>query len=494
MLSKAKTTLNLFLSLAVFTAVPLPQVSDADGAFIRRTAIKKRATSGFRVNAVVGGDDKSDAGVVDAVQVSFLDTDGPVAVPSKLTLELQSVDPATGDRTFAANLDFEGGAVGEQKTMQLHLLSAGVSIYSNTTDAIIQSRSGPTIIMTVLNVPDAAGKVVVVAGDTVEVEYELTCEEPKDDAECAAQLSLSSKGDRIQLVGQEDGAVWSKKKRGSNLTGTINLRAGKSRVGSTGVVAFVGKSKWSVNQTLDTPVYVVASPVGAAHENRITALEASMAELGAALEAANKREAILKARLEAVEKLLSTQGKQVATNAAGVSATTQELLGASKQIAGLWSAVDGAAQEASDAKKGVAINRDAIIRGNEALVLKDQPTRWIFTHLPGFDMRSQAGLVTGSDGGPFEGYAHLEDVSLTSLGSADAPAIGITLYTSEPGMGFEGASFTLPNVDGLAPGVVTKLFSFDHDAAQFVQVGNATVSEDATSIHSGPGLGIVKGG
>lgn len=56
------------------------------------------------------------------------------------------------------------------------------------------------------------------------------------------------------------------------------------------------------------------------------------------------------------------------------------------------------------------------------------------------------------------------------------------------------ARFTLPNVDGLAPGEVTEMYSFDHDLGSFVSIGPATVSDDGAVLVSNPGVGIVKAG
>ena len=36
------------------------------------------------------------------------------------------------------------------------------------------------------------------------------------------------------------------------------------------------------------------------------------------------------------------------------------------------------------------------------------------------------------------------------------------------------APITIPNMDGLAPGEVTELYSFDHDLGQFVAIGTGT--------------------
>lgn len=56
------------------------------------------------------------------------------------------------------------------------------------------------------------------------------------------------------------------------------------------------------------------------------------------------------------------------------------------------------------------------------------------------------------------------------------------------------APITLPNVDGLAPGEVTELYSFDHDLGQFVSIGPGTVSEDGSVVRSAAGVGVLKGG
>jgi RHS repeat-associated protein len=64
-----------------------------------------------------------------------------------------------------------------------------------------------------------------------------------------------------------------------------------------------------------------------------------------------------------------------------------------------------------------------------------------------------------------------------------------------PGVRFDPpAKITHPNVDGLPPGTVTELYSFDHDMGSFVATGTATVSADGSMLVSDPGTGILKGG
>lgn len=56
------------------------------------------------------------------------------------------------------------------------------------------------------------------------------------------------------------------------------------------------------------------------------------------------------------------------------------------------------------------------------------------------------------------------------------------------------ARITLPNTDGLAPGEITEMYSFDHDLGTFVAIGTGTVSEDGSVVVSDPGVGVRKAG
>ncbi len=56
------------------------------------------------------------------------------------------------------------------------------------------------------------------------------------------------------------------------------------------------------------------------------------------------------------------------------------------------------------------------------------------------------------------------------------------------------ASITIPNVDGLAPRVVTEMYSYDHDLATFTAIGTGTVSADGSVISSDAGVGVLKAG
>ncbi|MCA9048818.1 MAG: Ig-like domain-containing protein, partial [Planctomycetaceae bacterium] len=56
------------------------------------------------------------------------------------------------------------------------------------------------------------------------------------------------------------------------------------------------------------------------------------------------------------------------------------------------------------------------------------------------------------------------------------------------------APVTFPNLEGLAPGEQSLIFSFDHDAGRWVVVGTGTVSSDGLTIESDPGVGIIAPG
>jgi len=56
------------------------------------------------------------------------------------------------------------------------------------------------------------------------------------------------------------------------------------------------------------------------------------------------------------------------------------------------------------------------------------------------------------------------------------------------------APATFPNLEGLAPGEQSLIFSFDHDAGAWVVIGTGTVSEDGMMIASDEGVGILAPG
>jgi hypothetical protein len=117
-------------------------------------------------------------------------------------------------------------------------------------------------------------------------------------------------------------------------------------------------------------------------------------------------------------------------------------------------------------------------------------------NLPGFALTVAPGSVTFADG------THSGTISVTVVHPDKVPMVPnfgqqpLLIVTIQPaGARFEPpASMTLPNVEGLSPGAVTEMYSFDHDLGQFVSIGPATVSDDGSVITANPGVGVVKAG
>jgi hypothetical protein len=116
--------------------------------------------------------------------------------------------------------------------------------------------------------------------------------------------------------------------------------------------------------------------------------------------------------------------------------------------------------------------------------------------VPGFALEIEPGAVTFPDGGRSGVVSvtsvHSDKIPMTP-GFGQQPRFVITIQPSNA-LFDPPARLSLPNVDGLAPGVVTEMYSFDHDQGAFVSIGPGTVSEDGTVIQSNPGSGVVKAG
>lgn len=117
-------------------------------------------------------------------------------------------------------------------------------------------------------------------------------------------------------------------------------------------------------------------------------------------------------------------------------------------------------------------------------------------NIPGFSLSVKANSVTFPDGSN-EGFISVTQVHADKMPMEPPnglqPRFIITIQP--PGAVFDPpAPITIPNVDGLAPGDITEMYSFDHDMGQFVSIGTGTVSEDGTVIASDPGVGVIKAG
>jgi len=116
--------------------------------------------------------------------------------------------------------------------------------------------------------------------------------------------------------------------------------------------------------------------------------------------------------------------------------------------------------------------------------------------LPGFSLTVKPGTATfpggGRTGTVSATLVHNDKVPMTP-GFGQQPRFIVTIQPT--GTHFDPpAALSIPNTDGLAPGEVTEMYSFDHDLGQFVSIGSGTVSDDGSTIRSDPGTGIIKGG
>lgn len=118
------------------------------------------------------------------------------------------------------------------------------------------------------------------------------------------------------------------------------------------------------------------------------------------------------------------------------------------------------------------------------------------TRSPGFSLTIAPGSAT------FPGGSKTGCVSVTPVNPDKVPMVpGFGqqpryVVTIQPvGTTFNPpAAITIPNMDGLAPGAKTEMYSYDHDLAAFVAIGSATVSPDGAIIASDAGVGVIKAG
>ena len=129
-------------------------------------------------------------------------------------------------------------------------------------------------------------------------------------------------------------------------------------------------------------------------------------------------------------------------------------------------------------------------------ISEDEGGTLTLPELPGFSLEVAPGSVTFPDG-TREGVVSATLVRGDRVpmvpGFGQQPRFIVTIQPA--GAIFDPpARLSLPNVDALAPGAVTELYSFDHDLGAFVGIGPATVTEDGTAVVSNPGVGILKAG
>ncbi len=115
---------------------------------------------------------------------------------------------------------------------------------------------------------------------------------------------------------------------------------------------------------------------------------------------------------------------------------------------------------------------------------------------PGFSLTFGPGQVT-FPGNTKEGcvsatVVHPDKVPMVP-GFGQQPRFIVTIQPA--GAMFNPPSpITTPNVDGLRPGEVTEMYSFDHDIGAFTSIGTGFVSMDGLTIAAKAGVGVLKAG
>lgn len=115
---------------------------------------------------------------------------------------------------------------------------------------------------------------------------------------------------------------------------------------------------------------------------------------------------------------------------------------------------------------------------------------------PGFSLNLLPGSVT-FPGGSRVGSVHATVVHTDK--TPEVPNFGqqprfIVSINPKRAIFSPAAQLCIPNLDALAPGQKTEMYSYDEDLDSFVAIGTGTVSADGTQICSDPGVGVVKGG
>jgi hypothetical protein len=116
--------------------------------------------------------------------------------------------------------------------------------------------------------------------------------------------------------------------------------------------------------------------------------------------------------------------------------------------------------------------------------------------VPGFALTVAPGSAT-FPGGSKRGCISVTPVNIDKVpmspGFGQQPRFVVTIQPV--GTHFNPpAALQIPNIDALMPGSITEMYSYDHDLASFVSIGNGMVSQDGIFLRSVPGVGVSKAG
>lgn len=163
----------------------------------------------------------------------------------------------------------------------------------------------PEVTLTVLNAPNEYGDVVIVIGNSVEVE--LTVSDP---------LNESSSGDVIRLISVTDGSIANQQKRGKELTGSRSFSTQKTTgndiLGEL-QVQYVSSATGMVIAKSDKTIFLVANKAIVELTERTGATEKKVLEVEVKAEGTKTKMAVLEPKVAQVEqKVIDADAKAAA--------------------------------------------------------------------------------------------------------------------------------------------------------------------------------------
>jgi hypothetical protein len=138
----------------------------------------------------------------------------------------------------------------------------------------------------------------------------------------------------------------------------------------------------------------------------------------------------------------------------------------------------------------VDTNSAALVGGDQDVVLH-------LKNFPGATLTIFAHSLRGANGQPITNQVTWTQVNAERIPMAPPQGSQPILTTAILPAGYRfnpPARMCIPNSSSLPAGQILEMYSFDHDLGNFVSVGTATVSGDASTICSDPGFGVMKSG